>query len=222
MGLPKLTKVSEETETPSSYELVDSVEEFCNSRFYLPSTDFNSNHIENDQLEAQRSKREVIEFLRTGDQIYCKECDFILTGASSGGGGCQDSVTRSDKYSKSNRFSAPDSSNIPNSISSVSSHSAGSNCSTVHSLAHSNPASIYSTIQNSLTKSSQHRHQTKEKSSHSLSSTRKYSLPPADLSICILHKPPAAYLQSELAEYNFTTITISAPAASSQKSDKQM
>lgn len=224
MGFFKLTKVSEEVDTPSSLELIDSVEEYCHSKFYLPcSTDFNSNLLENDQ--GQQSNRDVTEFLRTGDQIHCKECDFILTGGgqvrvvrpTSGSGSKTD---KTDKC-KANRSSPVDNSNQQSSVSSTSSYSIFntiSNSLALHSAAHSNPASIYSN-QYSLTKTSRHKHHTKEKSS-SVSSSKKDE--PNDLSICVLHKPPPAYQQSDLAELHFTTTTISVHQANSQKSDKQM
>ena len=211
MGFPKLTKVSEEAETSSSFELVDSVEEYSNSKFYLPSTDFNSNIIENDRLEVQQSKREVIEFLRTEDRIYCRECDLILTGCADGQKDAArlDSRTPREQCSKVNHCSPPSGSDLSNS---------SSNCSTVHSAAYRRPASNHSN-QHSLNKSAQHKSQTKEKSS-SVSSTKKESPAQNDLGICILHNPPAAY-QSKPAELHFTTSIVSAHQASSQKSDKQ-
>ena len=218
MGFSKLSKVSEDSEIASSLELVDgSVEEYCNSKFYLPSTDFNSNLLPNDQLVVQRSNSEVIAFLRTGDHIYCKECDFILTGGVGGSAGLSSTSGRApgEKYSKVNSTADSSNPNTQSSIGSAASNSSYSNCSTVHSSAHGT-ASNQSTA-NSLTKFGQPKQAPKN---CCLAGSRK-DAPPADRSICILHNAPAAYPQSDPAEFNFMTI-ISAHQASSQKSDKQM
>ena len=86
MGFSKLPQVPEEAEKLSSNNLDsnESVEEYCNSKFYLPSIeqqiDCNSNLIDT-RLDETKSKIELIKFLKTGDRIFCNECNFILTSS---------------------------------------------------------------------------------------------------------------------------------------------
>lgn len=227
MGFPKLSKVSEDTEMASSLELVDeSVEEYCNSKFYLPSIDFNSNLLQDDPLAVQRSNSEVIAFLRTGDRIYCKECDFILTGGVGGPAGMPSSsaaittssitsaaitsatstsAAREKSKCTNGKVNRADSPNPQSTIS--SSNSSHSNCLTVHS------STSHQLTSNSLTKLSQSK-PAKDASRRCSASSRKDAPPPDDRSICLLHNPPVAYVPPDLDEKgNLQNL---------QKSEKQM
>lgn len=79
----KLPELPEEVEKLSikSLKLSDeSTKEYCNSKFYLPSTDCNSNLILNDLEQSNKSRTDLINFMHTDGRIFCNECNFILTG----------------------------------------------------------------------------------------------------------------------------------------------
>lgn len=86
MVFNRLPRLPEETEKANAHQISnknESVKEVCNSKFYLPSTDINCNLIDDaENLKLQRTKAELANFLRTGDRIFCNECDSFLTTQS--------------------------------------------------------------------------------------------------------------------------------------------